>query len=333
MSSGPDWMSVCHAAISLSAEERKDLEKRLASTPDDLELRVKLAGADFLSVDPASLARRAVHLAWLVKHHPDVYLGGFAFVPETEAAREYIELRQLWLDALAARPDDLRVAKAAGSFLSFFDRELAIDVYRRAAAADPENADWHDSLGNLYANLAKWSDDASHALEHAKQAVASYEAVLRLVASDWQQVMARVDIARSAALAKDWSLAVEQARRALVDNETAERTFAYGNVVHWANIVLGRAALARGDVEDAARHLEAAGATPGSPQLNSFGPDWDLAKALLAEGQRGAVVRYIESCKRFWSDRAEQLDEWKAAIERDESPWAEDDAGDADPPA
>lgn len=191
MSFGPDWMGVCHAAISLSAEERKDLEKRLASTPDDLELRVKLAGADFLSIDPESVARRAVHLAWLVKHHPDVHLGGFAFVPDMGAPREYAELRQLWLDALAARPDDLRVAKAAGSFLSFFDRELAIDVYRRAAAADPENAHWHDSLGNLYANLAKWSDDASHALEHAKQAVASYEAVLRLVASDWQQ-LARV---------------------------------------------------------------------------------------------------------------------------------------------
>ena len=46
--------------------------------------------------------------------------------------------------------------------------------------------------------------------------------------------------------------------------------------------------------------LLAAGKTPGSPQLNSFGPNMRLVVELLALGTRDAVLQYFDDCKVFW---------------------------------
>jgi hypothetical protein len=82
-----------------------------------------------------------------------------------------------------------------------------------------------------------------------------------------------------------------------------------GNLIHHGHITLGRLALLAGDTDGAAQHLLAAGSTWGSPQLDAFGPDLDLANRLLAHGQTGTVVDYLRRCQRFWKlgeDRLEQ---------------------------
>jgi hypothetical protein len=79
-----------------------------------------------------------------------------------------------------------------------------------------------------------------------------------------------------------------------------ERTWQYGNAVHWGHIVLGHVARLRDDLESASGELALAGRTRGSPQLNSFGPDLELAQILLDAGRTGAVLDYLTECKRFW---------------------------------
>ena len=59
----------------------------------------------------------------------------------------------------------------------------------------------------------------------------------------------------------------------------------YGNAIHNANIVLGICAFDAGDFDAAKVYLEKAGNSPGSPQLNSFGPNMQLAKRLLNAGE------------------------------------------------
>src|SRR6185436_633245 len=44
----------------------------------------------------------------------------------------------------------------------------------------------------------------------------------------------------------------------------------YGNAVQDANLVLGRIAVKDGRINEAKKHLLAAGNSPGSPQMNSF---------------------------------------------------------------
>jgi hypothetical protein len=92
----------------------------------------------------------------------------------------------------------------------------------------------------------------------------------------------------------------------------------YGNAVHDGHRWLGLVALQQGDEAAAVRHLLEAGRSPGSPQLDSFGPRFDLAQALLGRGHAGAVTTYLRDINRFW-DRAE-VEEWIAAIERGERP-------------
>lgn len=85
----------------------------------------------------------------------------------------------------------------------------------------------------------------------------------------------------------------------------------YGNAIQDANIVHGLLALRSGDRESAKKYLTAAGDSPGSPQMNSFGPNMCLAKALLEAGEREAVLAYFEQCRRFWSSKHHKLDQWK----------------------
>jgi hypothetical protein len=88
----------------------------------------------------------------------------------------------------------------------------------------------------------------------------------------------------------------------------------YGNAIFDGNFVLGRIAVQRGNLKQAGQYLLAAGATPGSPQLDSFGPNMTLAKELLEKGQSDVVLQYFALCKNFWEDGRQQLDEWSAAV-------------------
>lgn len=67
--------------------------------------------------------------------------------------------------------------------------------------------------------------------------------------------------------------------------QTFPNDWNYGNAIHHGHLVLGRVALAVGDLETARSDLLAAGRTPGSPQLNSFGPNMRLAKDVLASSR------------------------------------------------
>lgn len=115
------------------------------------------------------------------------------------------------------------------------------------------------------------------------------------------------------------SFEAAHARAQLASVAGRQGNWNHGNVVHWAHITLGRVALGRGDRAAAVEHLLAAGRTPGSPQLDSFGPDLGLAAELLAAGERQAVVEYLGLCRRFWR-RQELLDRWVRELEAGATP-------------
>jgi hypothetical protein len=94
----------------------------------------------------------------------------------------------------------------------------------------------------------------------------------------------------------------------------------YGNAVQDANLVLGRIAVQEGHVDEAKRRLIAAGNSPGSPQMNSFGPNLSLAKDLLEKGEREAVLEYFELCRKFWKMDRGQLDAWSQEVKAGKIP-------------
>ena len=84
----------------------------------------------------------------------------------------------------------------------------------------------------------------------------------------------------------------------------------YGNALQDGNLVLGRIAASEGRIEEAKQYLLKAGGSPGSPQMDSFGPNMSLAKDLLVKGERETVLQYFELCRKFWKMDYGKLDEW-----------------------
>ena len=83
-----------------------------------------------------------------------------------------------------------------------------------------------------------------------------------------------------------------------------------GDAVHDCHWVLGLIALDEGRLEEAKRHLLAAGRSNGSPVLGSFGPNMSLGKELLEKGEQETVLEYLESCRKFWGSGNGKLDAW-----------------------
>jgi hypothetical protein len=94
----------------------------------------------------------------------------------------------------------------------------------------------------------------------------------------------------------------------------------YGNAIHDGYSVLGLVAVSEGNIRLAVEHLLAAGNTPGSPQLDTYGPDMRLAEALLNKGERESVIQYLKECSRFWDIGKDELNSWSAAIKRGDKP-------------
>ncbi len=149
-------------------------------------------------------------------------------------------------------------------------------------------------------------------------------------------LMLKTDLARAALEAGRLPAARKHAAEALAAN-TDSRSWNYGNVIHEMNQLLGRAALREGKMAEARRALLAAGATAGSPQLNSFGPQLILARELLAKGEKVVVVEYLDLVGRFWArhdpkrpdqrsgveEKTALLTKWKAEIRAGKIPTDE----------
>ncbi|MFF3226864.1 hypothetical protein ACFYV7_29000 [Nocardia suismassiliense] len=122
------------------------------------------------------------------------------------------------------------------------------------------------------------------------------------------------DLAKDSFTAGDIEAAREYAQELLAIAPGFRDNWNYGNAIHDANMVLGRIALCEGRVDDAKGHLLAAGNSPGSPQMDTFGPNMSLAKDLLERGERLVVLEYFELCRRFWEMHNGRLDRWSQLV-------------------
>jgi len=334
----PDWMQIVFSAAAraeeggLSKDDGAALESRVAADENDVDARVRLVGFYFLRQTPECHRRRAEHVVWLARHRPDIKLLGFGYIQADAAPAGHEAACRAWTEAAARADADIRILENAATFLGFNRPEEAEPILRRAAAMEPENAAWRERIAQALTKRAEWASDPAESRRHARAAIAELEIALSLEQEDWEALGVRIDLTNAAVRAEDWARAREVAERVLIDNETCTHTFQHGNAIHWANIALGWAALAEGRIADAATHLVRAGKTPGSPQLNNFGPELALAQELLDRGERAAVSSYLAECARFWKGREALLERWRASIERGD-PTELEDCDEADAPS
>lgn len=104
------------------------------------------------------------------------------------------------------------------------------------------------------------------------------------------------------------------AERGLALAPSFQENWNYGNAIHLGHTVLGLLALDDGDERTAIAELAKSGNTPGSPQLNSFGPTMQLAKALLRAGHVEPVLVYLNQCRAFWEMGGTWLSLWERKV-------------------
>jgi tetratricopeptide (TPR) repeat protein len=290
----------------MNAAQAAELETALEAKPDDVPSRTKLLGYYFgKGFGPGqALKNRRKHVLWIIRNQPGSKLASLpycrmdgVFDPEG-----YMEAKRLWQEQAEGYPKDPKVLGHAAAFFLISDRDLAEGFLKRAQKVEPDSPEWSDDLGHLYS----MADDKESALK----SLAEYE---KAQASDHKEMSRfyRLDsLAKAAIKAEDLEKATRYAKESLEGAERFPKDWNHGNALHHGNNVLGLVALKQGDFKLAAEHLMKAGKTPGSPQLNSFGPNMILAKALLEKDGKDAVLEYFELCRKFWKMGGERLDQW-----------------------
>jgi hypothetical protein len=295
----------------------QELEQRVAAAPGDLALRQALIRAYFSEDAPKGKPARIPHVLWLIEHAPEAEFAGtpLASVDRILEPQAYEQARVLWLHHVKTRGTETAVLAHAADFFRWHEAPVAEDLLRRGASLEPESPYWRRQLGQLHKRQAARGDVGA-----ARSSLEEFEAAMSRTRGDTQRYYALGDLAEAALVAGETAKARAYATELLTMAESLPHDWNYGNAIDDGHRVLGRLALKDGDRAGARAHLLAAGATPGSPQLNASGPELTLAKDLLAAGEREAVVQYLASCERFWADRAPLLRQWAAAIRAGQTP-------------
>ncbi len=307
--SNRDWIEVCLLGGELDDASGIDLERQLAHDPDNLKLRITRLG--FLLAKDLPRAREVL---WLATHHPGIDLGGFTVFRREADPQIYDEIRLAWRGLLERSPENAVYREQAARFATFDDPDYAEAVYREGASREPATPKWPEHLGNLLMRRSRCAADAATAVALAREAVNAFDRAHELESWDFGRHGLQISLARAAVAAELLDVASIAANTVLREAPQFEVTWQYGNAVHWGHIVLGHVARLRGDDDVAAKELGLADRTRGSPQLDSFGPDLELAQRLLDVERTEAVLDYLTQCQRFWQMDRGALGRWISQI-------------------
>jgi hypothetical protein len=209
---------------------------------------------------------------------------------------------QLFVEAVSEVPDGFRT-----------DRE----VYEWLVANPPKDGDYGVHIGPYVEDELPPYENWLRGLQAARTEALRYHLPL----------LCR-ELAQAALEAGELATAKRHAQEWLADN--AEKDFGlHGRIVYDMNEILGRVALREGDVTAAKGFLINAGDVAGAASLDTFGPSMNLARELLLEGERDAVIEYLDLLWKCWgqengarraAEPKQLLQQWKADIQAGEIP-------------
>jgi hypothetical protein len=232
-------------------------------------------------------------------------------------------LRAAWTRQAEAHADNPVVQGNLVALLAGRDDTEALAVLGRAEARWPDDMRWPEEQAHILSRSGtthrRGSAIVDIDLALAAKAYAKLQRAETLANAD-DRFDLLGDLSTFAFDAGRLDDARRYADELLAGIGTHERSWNTGNLIHDAHTTLGRVALRAGDVTAAKTHLLAAGKTPGSPQLNSFGPDFSLAAELLATGERTTVDTYLAEVGAFWETGTAQITNWRAQLARGETP-------------
>jgi len=162
-------------------------------------------------------------------------------------------------------------------------------------------------LSRMFERAASLTDEERVAEQHMGRI---YAGDINAATNEAERFEALCAAIRKAKISKDPNDARELAEEIEQLAPKYKGKSSYGNAIQDSNQVLGRIALAEGNMEEAKRRLLASADSDGSPTMNSFGPNMTLARELLLKGEHEVVLQYFDKCRRFWKRHSATLDSW-----------------------
>jgi tetratricopeptide (TPR) repeat protein len=315
----------------MTPQKFTELTTRAANNPADHEAVLPLIGyhgrGDKLKPEGSTL------LLGFIQRHPRAEGAGglyivLSYLYDIDTLKSAV---RVWEEHAARFHDEPQVLGNAAQWMQHLGAmepayaTQAVTHLERARSLDPSELRWALLLGMTSLDVAN-KQKPPQSVATAKQAIIALEASLTLGDAAKRDLLLSGKGPVEAALAEarfitgDFIKAKADAETALTKIDPKKDSWNHGNLFFNLHQLLGRIALAQGDMKEAAAQLIASGKTPGSPQLNSFGPGMSLALELLGKGERAAVIEYLDLCAKFWSSGRSKLPGWKAQIEKGETP-------------
>lgn len=305
----------------LSAAEVKALEAKLKKDPGDENTRGELLQyytSESFKSEEAKKKRKEL-ISWIMKNKPesDLAADGFGGLDLHFDNKFYEKNKEIWLKLIGKNPENIAILRNAAYYVLFEDMALAEDLIRKCKILDPDNPNWPKELGMMYwMEGIKPDNDKETSKNAARKALPEYEEAYSLSHDCGFKYCMLADLAKCSFDAGNFEKAKKYALQMLEEARKDTKNWNYGNAIHDGNLVLGRISFAEGKIREAKEYLLKAGDTPGSPQLDSFGPNMTLAKDLLEKGEKDAVIDYLKKCSKFWKEAEGLL----KSIDKGESP-------------
>jgi hypothetical protein len=198
-------------------------------------------------------------------------------------------------------------ASLVGALAAYYGfRENDLEAVRRVLDLSP------DDFTIRFTDLVRFA----HEYGLDPKDLAEYVAANTQGIRPWESPRGPVEAAWAALIDGNSQEVESRAQEILATADTLGENWDKGNRIHHGHLILGHIRLREGDVAGAERELLAAGRSPGSPQLDSFGPNMTLAKELLERERRAAVLEYLRECASFWDkDPIARLIEWQRIVQ------------------
>lgn len=305
----------------LTAAQVEELEVLLSHNADDLLSRIKILGHD-ASGKRIDVEVRTHHILWIIENKPEIDKLFAPMLTVHQSDRAYKIIADAWRRQSELRSDNIQVLRNAAYFFRGADDQLVLQLLSQAASIDPEDLEVMKDLAHHYSQVALTAAKTEPAIcsQYNIEALRLFEQLLLKSDGAHERFYNLTDIATTAFGAGEFQRATEAAQEMLAYAENFKKDWNYGNAVFWANIVLGKIAFHAGDLNQACDSLLKASQTPGSPQLNSFGPEFELCSQVLNEGRKDSARLYLVNCQKFWEMGENILARWIADIDKGLSP-------------
>lgn len=310
----------------LTRRQVASLEKQVAKDPTNIEVRLSLLG--YCHARPDRDERYCELLEWFIENAPlrFFHTHSCAFTK----TKSFQRCKKLWIRQVEANPGNTRIMRNLAQFCKFVDPRTSVKYLKLAHEFEPESEDISLELSDIYKRIAEDGSKTSalNAVLQMKKTVSIYEKTDPSIRSYFRQYVA-TSLHEYAELALEFGLLddAEYFGNCLLDFRTlvskrngipfVENKYNYFRPNTRGYSIIGRVALARGDVEKAVRSL-----WEMCDIQSSFFFEWGLTNDLLKAKQRKVVLEYLERlvAKEPGEERLEQIQEWIEQIKKGRRP-------------